>query len=110
MRNIHIGVVIESKMRERHLSNADFARRLGMSKQNVGALLKRRSIQCQLLEKISDALLYDFFQHYSTSLEDLRRENMELKSKNEILTKENEEAKREMEFYERTVRLLTPNK
>ena len=63
--DIHIGNVIAGKMKEMHISNAELASRIKMGRMNVHSIVRRKTVQTDLLETISRAMNYDFFQHYN---------------------------------------------
>jgi transcriptional regulator with XRE-family HTH domain len=62
---IHIGELIQKRMKELGMTRSELARRIGTSSQNLGKILKRGSIDTQRLFKLSEALKTDFFQYYS---------------------------------------------
>lgn len=57
---IHIGSLIKEKVEERGLSISDFARLLHYERTNIYKIFKRRSIDVDLLIRISHVLEYDF--------------------------------------------------
>lgn len=57
---IHIGSLIKEKVEERGLSISDFARLLHYERTNIYKIFKRRSIDVDLLIRISQVLAYDF--------------------------------------------------
>jgi transcriptional regulator with XRE-family HTH domain len=61
----HIGSLIKQKVRERGLSNTEFAKAIHCSRTNVISIFKRESINVKQLKLISDVLGYDFFEIYS---------------------------------------------
>jgi hypothetical protein len=65
MNEEHIGARIERKVRERGLTNTEFAKAIYCCRTNVVSLFKRESIDLKQLQLISDVLRYDFFEHYS---------------------------------------------
>lgn len=65
---IHIGELIQKRMKELGMTRSELARRIGTSSQNMGKILKRRSTDTQRLLKLSKALKLDFFQYYSVQL------------------------------------------
>lgn len=65
---IHIGKLIEDRLKLVGQTKSEFARRIHKARQNVNDILTRRSIDTDLLFSISLALKYDFFQHYVTAL------------------------------------------
>lgn len=65
---IHIGELIQKRMKELGMTRSELARRIGTSSQNLGKIIKRSSIDTQRLFKISEALKTDFFQYYSVMI------------------------------------------
>lgn len=63
--DICIGDVIKKVMSDRKMTKAELARRLGIRPQSVEYLLKRRSIDTDMLYQVSVALDYDFSRLYS---------------------------------------------
>lgn len=57
---IHIGSLIKEKVEERGLSISAFARLLHYERTNIYKIFKRRSIDVDLLIRISHVLEYDF--------------------------------------------------
>jgi hypothetical protein len=62
-----IGNLIQKKLKESGLSNAEFARKLNCTPQNVFNILERDSLDTQLLMDISEALNHNFFLYYQVS-------------------------------------------
>lgn len=61
---LHIGEKIQKIFRESGLTVAEFARRIDTSRENVYGIFKRKSIDTQLLRRISDVLDHNFFKYY----------------------------------------------
>lgn len=61
---IHVGKLIESVLNSRKITKAEFARRINTSRQNITTLLKRPNMDVKQLFTISQALDYDFMQHF----------------------------------------------
>jgi transcriptional regulator with XRE-family HTH domain len=59
--SIHIGQLIKEKVTEKRLSQEALGKMINTTKQNVGNIYKRRSIDTQLLLKLCSVLEYDFF-------------------------------------------------
>ncbi len=57
---IHIGQEIDSRIKERGLSYAEFARRLNVERTTVYNIIRSKSIDIDRLIRISDILGYDF--------------------------------------------------
>jgi transcriptional regulator with XRE-family HTH domain len=64
MSNVHIGRLIENRRSEVGMTKSELARRLNMRSQSLTHIINSPSINTQLLQRISEALNYDFFQHY----------------------------------------------
>ncbi len=64
----HIGEMIRRVVRERKLTGAWLAARLGCDRTNVYKMFKKPTIDTLLLLKVSVILGYDFFQTYSEEL------------------------------------------
>lgn len=62
---IHIGRIIEARINELRISKAEFARRIGTSKQNVNRILEKESMDTAVLTKYSEVLNYNFFNLYA---------------------------------------------
>jgi transcriptional regulator with XRE-family HTH domain len=60
MQNIHIGSIIEQKLNERSISIEHFADMINRHRTTVYSIFRRKSIDIELLIKISEALEYDF--------------------------------------------------
>ena len=67
MATLHIGKIIRKSLEEKGMTKSEFARRISTSPQNIYGILKRKSIDTELLRDISTCLQVDFFQYYSTS-------------------------------------------
>ena len=61
---IHIGNLIKKIVEEKGINKSEFARRINTTSQNVYGIFKRKSIDAELLKKISGVLGYNFFQYY----------------------------------------------
>jgi transcriptional regulator with XRE-family HTH domain len=62
--SFHIGKLINDQLKKVGMTKSEFARRVTSSPQTIHYILKRKSIDTALLQKISKTLNYDFFQHY----------------------------------------------
>ena len=60
--DIHIGRLIEQRIKEVGMTKAEFGRRINTSRQNVNTLLKKNSLDTEMLWRISEVLNFDFFQ------------------------------------------------
>ncbi len=74
----NIGKLIKEQVKEKGMSQAEFARLIGMARQNVAKLVfEKKSIDTDLLCKISEVLDCNFFDYYKSNYSD---EKMELKA------------------------------
>ena len=60
MKNVHIGHIIKEKFEESHLSMNDFASKIHRTRSTVYDIFNRKSIDIDLLLKISEVLEYNF--------------------------------------------------
>lgn len=67
---MHIGEKIKVRLEAQKISIVEFAELLEISKASTHRLLKRSSIDTDLLYKICFILKYDFFQDYSARIDD----------------------------------------
>ena len=61
---VNIGLAIEQKLNELGMSKSEFGRKIGIPQQNVNRILAKSNIDTEKLIKISEALGYNFFEHY----------------------------------------------
>lgn len=61
---VHIGEKIHNKVKEKGLTDAEFGRRINVTRQNAQNIYKRNSIDSEMLAKISNVLNFDFFNFY----------------------------------------------
>jgi hypothetical protein len=66
---IHIGSLIKARAKSMRIGPTELGAKIETSKQNVYGIFKRKSIDTDLLMRISFALDHDFFQHLSTSVQ-----------------------------------------
>lgn len=62
---VHIGDKIKHRAKELRIGPTEFAKLINSTKQNIYSIYNRKSLDTQLLEKISTALDYDFFKFYA---------------------------------------------
>jgi len=62
--SIHIGEKIRKRAKELRIGPTELGKLIHTSKQNVMGIYTRRSIDAELLYKLSKALDHDFFQYY----------------------------------------------
>jgi transcriptional regulator with XRE-family HTH domain len=66
--NFHIGSKIKQKVEERNMKVIDFATAIHCSRPNAYSIFRRKSVNIDLLQLISEALDYDFGEIYNKSL------------------------------------------
>ncbi|MBQ7042102.1 MAG: XRE family transcriptional regulator [Muribaculaceae bacterium] len=67
---MHIGQEIKTKLKEKDISIVSFARQLSYTRANIYKILDKKSIDTDLLLRISIILQYDFFSFYQNEFED----------------------------------------
>ena len=60
LQNIHIGNIIKEKLNEKSMTITDLAKKINRDRTTVYDIFERKSIDIELLIKISDVLDYDF--------------------------------------------------
>lgn len=60
--NVNIGECIKEISKSRLNNDSEFARRIGIVRQNVGRIYKNKSIDTELLRTICEVLDYNFFE------------------------------------------------
>lgn len=68
MSEIYIGSLIEAELHRQERTTVWFARKLGCNRTNAYKIFKRKSIDTDLLRRVSEILQYDFFNVYSRDL------------------------------------------
>ena len=66
-RNLHIGSIIEQKVKEKDIKISDFAKAIHCNRGNVYSLFQRKTLSIELLILISKALDFDFLELYIES-------------------------------------------
>lgn len=61
----HLGEFIESLLKEKGMSKAEFGRRIRTSRQNVSLILKKKTLDSDLIWRIGKVLGQDFFHRLS---------------------------------------------
>lgn len=108
MGEIHIGYLIKQKMKELHINNTAMAKKIDLTRQNIGSIVKRKSINTDLLRTISEGLGYDFFQHYTLVKKvDLEKKIEELLAEKADIYKQLEDSRKEVAHCERIIKLLS---
>lgn len=64
LRQLHIGEIIENRIKEKGILRAELARKIGMPQSNLTRLLKKSSIDTGKLVEISRAVEYNFFKEF----------------------------------------------
>ena len=59
---VAIGKKIEEVLKDRNMSVTEFAKKINTNRNNVYDIFKRKSIDTELLQKISKILAYNFFE------------------------------------------------
>jgi hypothetical protein len=67
---VHIGEEIRKELHRQERTISWFARKLFCDRSNVYDIFKRKSIDTDLLMRISNILEYDFFSYYTDSLKE----------------------------------------
>jgi len=100
-----IGKLIQKRLKERGMSNAEFARRINTHIRNVYDIFHRKSIDTDLLLTICSVLDYNFFSYYYNPV--CEKEVMANESKNLYTTNtENRRLQKRIEALEKEVKLL----
>lgn len=86
-KKIHIGQWIENVLNEKNISQSELAKRINTTRQNMGRILKKDTLDVKQLFAICQALDYDFFSAFS------KVETKEIKNTKVILQIEIEEEK-----------------
>ena len=63
LQNIHIGKIIEKKLKEKSMTVTGLADKINRERTTVHDIFKRKSIDTELLIEISKALDYDFIRN-----------------------------------------------
>lgn len=71
-RIINVGLAIEQRINELGITKSEFGRRIGIPNQNVNRVLSKSSIDSDKLVEICNALDYDFFKLFSSSVEETK--------------------------------------
>lgn len=69
-KTINVGLAIEQRINELGITKSEFGRRIGIPNQNVNRVLSKSSIDSDKLVEICNALNYDFFKLFSSSVEE----------------------------------------
>ena len=67
---IHIGSLIKSEVKHRGMTFSEFARRIGIQRQNVERkVFSQQGLDTEFLIEISEVLDFNFFQYFQTRVE-----------------------------------------
>ena len=64
MKSVHIGSLVNLRLKQLGMTKAEFARRINKTPQNIHDLLNRESVDTNLLVIISEVLNYNFFKTF----------------------------------------------
>jgi hypothetical protein len=100
--DIHIGKLIKEKLKDNQIPVVKFASIINTTRENVYGIFKRKSIDTELLIKISKALQFNFFEPFYSEL------NIELDIDNNITinSKEAKPTVNEVEYLKKENELL----
>ena len=77
-KDIHIGKLIQSFVKENHINSAQLARDICKTRQNIYDLYKRDDVEVKLLLAISEALNHNFFEDiYPSDKKELSNVNID---------------------------------
>ena len=96
---IHIGEKIKQRAKEFRMGPTELGKLVSTSKQNVYGIYKRKSIDSEMLRKLSNVLDYDFFQHYQVETTSIAAEPTAtyLKKHKQVPLEEYNKLKKELE-------------
>jgi hypothetical protein len=100
---LHIGEKIRDKAQEKRIGPSELGRMINTSKQNIYSIFRRKTIDTELLLKLSKALDHDFFQLY------IEKKDVKPDRKAATITiskQELAELKKELEIYKEKCELL----
>jgi hypothetical protein len=100
---LHIGEKIREKAKEKRIGPSELGRMISTSKQNIYSIFRRKTIDTELLLKLSAALEFDFFQYYT----DKREQRAEKKTGLVTIAKQDlADLRKELEIYKDKCELL----
>lgn len=106
---IHIGEKIKQRAKELRIGATELGKLINTSKQNIYGIYKRKSIDSEMLRKLSKALNYDFFLFYNLETSSLAFEppaTYGKKNKHVISAEEYQKVKKELEDLREKYELL----
>lgn len=113
MSGLHIGKLIKAKVEASGMSKSEFARRIKTTPQNAFGIFKRKSIDTDMLQRISTALNYNFFDHYQlggTLSRDLQEPGKDYKKTSSACEERLEQSLKEIEYLKKINELLEKNR
>lgn len=99
--SLHIGEKIRDKARERRIGPSELGRMINTSKQNIYSIFRRKTIDTELLLKISRALDFDFFSFYIDRKDPRQEKKTQAPIRHELA-----DLKKDLEFYKEKCELL----
>lgn len=115
---IHIGEEIQELLRKKRMKVVDFSRKIDTNRNNSYDIFSRKSIDTNLLLKISEVLEFDFFRLYSIPISQNKlvhqmvdplealKDHEDLKRKLEKLEKENQSLNERIKDKELIIQLM----
>ena len=97
---IHIGEKIKQRAKELRIGSTELGKLINTSKQNIYGIFKRKSIDSEILRKLSKALDFDFFQYYNVETTSMASEPFSpygKKNKHVVSIEEHQKLKKELE-------------
>ncbi len=85
MQEINIGELIKTVLANKGITVTEFAKRINKSRENIYSIFSRKSIDTDLLAKISEVLEYDFFRHYSITYQEMEAKIQHVEDQNDLL-------------------------
>jgi hypothetical protein len=111
---LHIGKLIEQKAKAKNIGPTALGRLLNTSPQNMYGIYRRRTIDTELLQKISEVLEYNFFSHYINELpsaitasDEIKRRDAEINELKLLTERQNEKITTLMEFSEQQKKIIS---
>ncbi|MEO6883518.1 MAG: hypothetical protein ABI199_05795 [Bacteroidia bacterium] len=65
---VNIGKIVEEQFEKSGFSVTEFGKRIHTTRENVYNIFRRKSMDSDLLQKISETLNHDFFQYYKKDI------------------------------------------
>ena len=106
---IHIGEKIKQRAKELRMGPTELGELISTSKQNIYGIYKRKSLDSEMLRKLSKVLDFDFFQYYHTEINSVVAEpnaSYGKKNKQVVSMEEFQKTKKELEDMREKYELL----